>query len=143
MGPRGLSVLERLLISLSARPPARPMVIWAIDPAEHGPGRVWRTDQPGWLTMNATAGEVTLRSPDNELLDQAEGPAAASFAEWTACGGSPQLRSAEYPERRHYGRYLRTMFDQLPSTSRRRKSDGAVKVALSNGRARVANSTAL
>lgn len=56
MGPRGLSVLERLLVRLSSRLPTRPVVIWAIEPVEHGPGRVWRTDQPGWLTMNATAG---------------------------------------------------------------------------------------
>jgi len=58
-----LSVLERLLIRLSPGWAPRDVVIWAIDPVEHGPGRVWRTDQPGWLTMNATAGEVTVRSP--------------------------------------------------------------------------------
>jgi hypothetical protein len=69
LGPRGLSVLERLLVNLRHRPPARPVVIWAIDPVEHGPGRVWRTDQPGWLATNATAGEITVRSPDIHLLE--------------------------------------------------------------------------
>jgi hypothetical protein len=110
MGPRGLSVLERLVIRLSGRPAIRPVLILAVDPVEHGPGRVWRTDQPGWLTMNATAGEVTARSPDNEIL--AGGAAAASFAGWTD-GGGPHVRSSDYPERRHFGRYLRAVFDQL------------------------------
>lgn len=110
-GPRGLSVLERLLIRLSARAPARPVVIWAIDPVEHGPGRVWRTDQPRWLTMNATAGEVTVLSPDDHLLPGRT--RAGSFAEWTAEGDVPPLEPADYPQRRHYGRYLRTVFDQL------------------------------
>ena len=111
MGPRGLSVLERLLIRLSRQPVVRPVVIWAVDAVEHGPGRVWRTDQPGWLTMNATAGEVTARSPDNGLL--ASSGAASSFAGWTEGGRGSAVRSADYPERRHYGRYLRAVFDQL------------------------------
>jgi hypothetical protein len=114
MGPRGLSVLERLLIRLAARPPAtRPVVIWAIDPVEHGPGRVWRTDQPEWLTMNATAGEVTVRSPDNALLPEGTATGAASFADWTTEAGGPHLLPTDYPERRHYGRYLRAVFDAL------------------------------
>jgi hypothetical protein len=113
MGPRGLSVLERLLITVSGRPPDRPVVIWAIDPVQHGPGRVWRTDQPGYLTMNATAGEVTVRSPDNELLGRREATAAVSFAEWTTWSDGAKPGSADYPQRRQYGSYLRAMFDQL------------------------------
>jgi hypothetical protein len=112
LGPRGLSVLERLLINMLGRPPARPVVIWAIDPVEHGPGRVWRTDQPDWLTTNATAGEITVRSPDNHLLDGATRTGASSFADWTVCE-TDQLHSADYPARRHYGRYLASVFDQL------------------------------
>jgi hypothetical protein len=113
LGPRGLSVLERLMVRLSHRPPARPVVVWAIEPVEHGPGRVWRTDQPGWLTMNATAGEVTVRSPDNHLMPAGTATAASSFVDWTADAPGPALDSADYPERRHYGCYLREMFDQL------------------------------
>lgn len=64
VGPRGLSVLERLLIRLRDEPPAGKVAIWAVDPVEHGSGRVWRTGQPAWLTTNATAAEVTVRSPD-------------------------------------------------------------------------------
>jgi uncharacterized NAD(P)/FAD-binding protein YdhS len=69
LGPRGLSVLERLLgqpAPPAAGPPGRDL---GDDPVEHGPGRVWRTDQPGWLATNATAGQITVRSPDNHLLE--------------------------------------------------------------------------
>lgn len=105
MGPRGLSVLERLLIRLGPAPPAGAVVIWAVDAVEHGPGRVWRTDQPEWLTMNATAGEVTVKSPDGHA-------GAASLTEWTGDGPSP-LRAVDYPPRRLYGEYLKDVFQQL------------------------------
>ena len=113
LGPRGLSVLERLIVRLSGRPPAGPVVIWAIDPVEHGPGRVWQSDQPAWLTTNASAGELTIRSPDNDPVALDAGTAGSSFADWTAVARGPTLNSADYPERRHYGCYLREVFDQL------------------------------
>jgi hypothetical protein len=117
MGPRGLSVLERLLVRLCGRAPVGGVVIWAIDGVEPGCGRVWRTDQPGWLTMNATAGEVTVLSPDNDVLGSDTPAGAPSFADWTsqAPDAGPHLQSAEYPDRRHYGRYLRNVFEQLRS----------------------------
>src|SRR4051794_4558425 len=80
MGPRGLSVLERLLITISVRPPERPVVIWAIDPVQHGPGRVWRTDQPRYLTVKATAGGGTGPAPDKEPLGRGGGKAARAGA---------------------------------------------------------------
>src|SRR5690349_495203 len=117
MGPRGLSVLERLLVRLCGRGPVGGVVIWAIDGVEHGCGRVWRTDQPEWLTMNATAGEVTVLSPDNDVLGADTPAGAPSFADWTSQtpDAGPHLHSAEYPDRRHYGRYLRDVFEQLRS----------------------------
>jgi hypothetical protein len=114
MGPRGLSVLERLLIRLRDRPRPGPVVIWTVDPVEHGPGRVWRTTQPWWLTMNATAGEVTVHSPDTQLPGEGF-VAPRALSDWT---GSPAYRDepmegVDYPPRRVYGEYLRDMFRQL------------------------------
>ena len=63
--------------------------------------------------MNATAGEVTVRSPDNTLFPADTAAAAASFAGWTSSTGDRELLAADYPERRHYGRYLRAVFDGL------------------------------
>ncbi|MGW1926670.1 FAD/NAD(P)-binding protein [Streptomyces massasporeus] len=45
MGPRGLSVLERLAARCAETPPARPIEVFAVDPYEAGAGRIWRTDQ--------------------------------------------------------------------------------------------------
>jgi hypothetical protein len=114
VGPRGLSVLERLLVRLRQNPAAADVVIWAIDPVEHGPGRVWRTTQPTCLTMNATASEVTLQSPDSHVA----GPDLGDFdslATW--CRGADERRPAfgpvDYPPRRVYGEYLKDVFDRL------------------------------
>jgi hypothetical protein len=100
LGPRGLSVLERLIVRLRRQPPVRDVVIWAVDPTEHGPGRVWRTDQPDCLAMNATAGELTVRSPDSSL------PGSA-FAPWAVTD------PLDCPPRATYGRYLRDTFRRL------------------------------
>src|SRR3954469_3412313 len=93
VGPRGLSVVERLVIRARTA-----VTVWAIDSVEHGSGRVWRTDQPEWFTMNATAGEVTVASPDGHL---------DGFVEWS--GYAP----TDYPPRRVYGEYLHDMFRRL------------------------------
>lgn len=105
VGPRGLSVVERLIIHLRATPPRTPVTIWAVDSVEHGSGRVWRTSQPDWFTMNATAGEVTAVSPDSHLGD-------LGLVEWSARTSTP-LSPVDYPPRRTYGAYLRDIFRRL------------------------------
>lgn len=63
-GPRGLSVLERLVALAAERfsgagtPPT--VVIHLIDPYPPGAGIVWRTDQPETLLMNTTIAEQTI-----------------------------------------------------------------------------------
>ncbi|WP_410606093.1 FAD/NAD(P)-binding protein [Amycolatopsis sp. lyj-109] len=115
LGPRGLSVLERLLVRLAARPgPA--VSIWVFDPGEPGAGRIWRPDQPEWFLMNTAAGEVSMYSGDAD-----DGPpragAGPSLHEWLAAGGAgPQwtdLGESGYAPRACYGRYLREVFDNL------------------------------
>ncbi|GAB3896816.1 hypothetical protein GCM10029964_078760 [Kibdelosporangium lantanae] len=94
VGPRGLSVVERLVLRARG-----PVTVWAIDSVEHGAGRVWRSDQPEWFTMNATAGEVTVASPDSRL---------DGFLDWSTTFGP-----TDYPPRRTYGAYLSAMFRRL------------------------------
>ncbi|MGW0480428.1 FAD/NAD(P)-binding protein [Nonomuraea sp. NPDC003214] len=103
VGPRGLAVVERLLVRLRERPPGRDVTIWAFDPAEHGAGRVWRSDQPPWFGANTTAGESTVLSPDGFLPEARFG----SLARW---GG---LAPDAYPPRALYGRYLAEVFAAL------------------------------
>ncbi|QFZ20876.1 FAD/NAD(P)-binding protein [Saccharothrix syringae] len=115
MGPRGLSVLERLLVRLAER--RGPAVsIWVFDPGEHGAGRIWRTDQPDWFLMNTPAGEVSMYSGDPD-----EGPpragAGPSLHEWLSAGRAgprwAELGQNGYAPRACYGRYLCDVFDNL------------------------------
>jgi hypothetical protein len=61
-GPRGISILERLGARLFGKRPVRPLTIYAVDADEVGSGRVWRSGQPRWLSMNNRSGEVTMFS---------------------------------------------------------------------------------
>lgn len=109
-GPRGISVLESLAVQLAASDPARPVRIHAVDGVEVGAGRVWRTDQDDWYTMNTVAGQITMYSgsPDGGPWRPGAGP---SLEEWsrTAPGEVP-LHTDGYATRRTYGRYLRSVY---------------------------------
>ncbi|MGW4649564.1 FAD/NAD(P)-binding protein [Kitasatospora sp. NPDC004289] len=115
MGPRGLSVLERMVSRLSAEPLSRPVRIYTVDPGEMGAGRVWRTDQSEWLLMNTAAGEVSLYSgePDEGPWRAGAGP---SLHEWLAADPAtyPELGSSNtYAPRRVYGRYLHDVYRRI------------------------------
>lgn len=113
LGPRGLSVVERLVVRLRRLPRAGRVVIWAVDPTEHGSGRVWRTGQAPWLATNATASELTMRSPDDSPHARDD-----SLLGWSAGQPDrPQLGPHDYPARRDYGRYLHHVFEQLRATA--------------------------
>lgn len=123
-GPRGLSVLERLAVLLSdSGTSPRPVRIYAVDDVEVGAGRVWRTDQDDWYTMNTVVGQVTMFSgePDGGRARPGAGP---SLGQWLADatpgrGDRPALGPDDFASRRDYGRYLRfvyrTITDELPS----------------------------
>ncbi|GAB1692272.1 FAD/NAD(P)-binding protein [Krasilnikovia sp. M28-CT-15] len=108
MGPRGLSVLERLLARLAEQPTGAHVRIWAFDPARHGAGRIWRPDQPDWYLMNTVAGEVTMYSggPDSGPPRAGAGP---SLHQWLAAHPDPRwsrLGENDYAPRSVYGSYL-------------------------------------
>ncbi|AUG80607.1 hypothetical protein CFP65_5930 [Kitasatospora sp. MMS16-BH015] len=123
MGPRGLSVLERLVVRLAeeaaeavakAHQP-RPVRIFTIDPAEHGAGRVWRTDQSEWLLMNTAAGEVSLYSGDADQGPWRAG-AGPSLHQWLISQPEryPDLASPNvYAPRRVYGTYLSDVYQRI------------------------------
>ncbi|MEV0603011.1 FAD/NAD(P)-binding protein [Streptomyces sp. NPDC050315] len=122
-GPRGLSVLERLAVRLAAPELADRIVrIHVIDAVEMGAGRIWRTDQDEWFTMNTVVGQVTMYSgvPDGGPARPGAGP---SLGEWIAQRaeehGEPLLGPDDYASRRRYGQYLRAVHrsiaDHLPA----------------------------
>ena len=121
-GPRGLTVLERL-VALAAkrvadadsRGSAEPaLVIHLIDPYPPGAGIVWRTDQPETLLMNTTIGEQTV-FPDQscDFLDAEDEPTGPSMAEWYRENGGTEPVDSTFPSRALYGRYLRDAYTRI------------------------------
>ncbi|WP_125616082.1 FAD/NAD(P)-binding protein [Specibacter cremeus] len=123
-GPRGTSVLERLLARIGAHGAPRRVAIHLVDPCEPGPGSVWRTGQSRHYLMNTQSFFPTL-VPDRGV--DAPALAGASFDDWRdaqRANPSPRLSAADrdelatlastdFPSRPLYGRYLQWTFEQL------------------------------
>ncbi|MFW9098378.1 FAD/NAD(P)-binding protein [Corynebacterium striatum] len=60
MGPRGISVVERLAAHLYTLEEIPQLTLHLIDDAQLGAGRIWDTEQTQTLCMNTLAGAVTL-----------------------------------------------------------------------------------
>ena len=110
-GPRGLSVLERLVtIGSTMDEPPSSLVVEVVDPYEPGAGRIWRSDQSGALLMNTVIGQITIFGHDPADPEEDAGP---SFYEWLQEQPDPELRALEpngYAPRRVYGMYLDAAF---------------------------------
>nr|BDI54816.1 nitrosuccinate synthase [Streptomyces sp.] len=127
VGPRGLSVLER--ICANAAGTARPVTVHLVDPYPPGPGAVWRTGQPGELLMNTVASQVTLFTDDSVdcVGPSVPGPSLYAWARMVAqdTAGHPLQVVAEarrlgpdsYPTRAFHGHYLEWVFRHLLRTA--------------------------
>lgn len=104
-GPRGISVLERLLSRISQRP-STAVTIHLIDPFEPGPGRVWQVEQSPLYLMNTPAYFPTAVPADGGYNG------TASFAQWRT-EALPDMHDTAYPTRAQYGAYLRATYAQL------------------------------
>ncbi|WP_267242611.1 FAD/NAD(P)-binding protein [Streptomyces sp. PR69] len=116
-GPRGISVLERLAARLAdGELGDRAVRIYAVDAVEVGAGRIWRTDQDDWFTMNTVVGQVTMYSggPDGGPARPGAGP---SLGEWikerAERHGEPERGPDDYASRRRYGQYLRSVYASI------------------------------
>ncbi|MEU5210750.1 FAD/NAD(P)-binding protein [Streptomyces sp. NPDC020742] len=142
-GPRGTSIVERILANVPTLYGDRPLDLHLVDPYPPGAGRTWRTDQPGLLWMNSAAEQVTLY-PD-ESVDCAgpprPGPTTAGWLD-------APLHDGGYAARRDQGRYLRHFFETVTrarpasvrlhlhrarATDLRRTPDGRQLVVLDGG----------
>lgn len=126
-GPRGLSLLERLVARERVAPRWNRLTVHVVDPDPPGAGRVWRLSQSRHLLMNTVASQVTVFTDPSVRI---AGPLAAgpSLYAWAkalvdiaeASGSSapddPALCEARalgpdtYPTRALYGQYLRWAF---------------------------------
>lgn len=135
LGPRGISVVERLAASLE---PGTELTLHLIDDAAHGAGRVWDTAQTRTLCMNTLSAAVTLFTEPgasvtgpvvegpilHEWIEHLRGdpvdpahaqllaehpPAPETIGDFAAelAGTRPESN----PSRALYGAYLRWVFD--------------------------------
>lgn len=131
VGPRGLSVLERLCANVRHLAPDTPLTVHVVDPYPPGPGRVWRTEQSPYLLMNTVASQVTMFTDDSVEMDGPVVP-GPSLYEWAravaatgAASGHPEAVLAEarrtgpntYPSRAFYGHYLTWAFQRVCETA--------------------------
>ncbi|WP_405978967.1 3-carboxy-cis,cis-muconate cycloisomerase [Streptomyces sp. NBC_00158] len=120
VGPRGLSLLERLCANARLLPEDARVTVHLVDPAEQGPGRVWATGQDRRLLMNTVASQVTVFSDASVTMagPVEPGPSLYAWARDLASGAEPapgpevlaearELTPDSYPSRAFYGAYLR------------------------------------
>ena len=125
-GPRGTSVLERLLANWVPAGPDATLHIDVIDPYPAGPGHVWQPGQSRLYLMNTQSFYPTVIPEDPDLARplaghtfdrwrelQEERPHPALTAEERA--EIAGLASADFPSRALYGRYLRSTLEELLS----------------------------
>ena len=163
-GPRGTSVLERLLANVAAAGTeaaagAVRLHIDVIDPYPAGSGHVWQPEQSRLYLMNTQSFYPTLIPEDPAL---AKPVAGSTFDQWRArqqheplpgltgdeLAELAVLASTDFPSRALYGRYLRSMLDELTANapdgvtiefhettalSVRRAGDGMFDVGLATG----------
>ncbi|UZX01915.1 FAD/NAD(P)-binding protein [Arthrobacter sp. CDRTa11] len=125
-GPRGTSVLERLLAHRAAHGGAAPLHIDMVDPYPAGPGHVWQPGQSRLYLMNTQSFYPTVIPEDPQLAPAISG---TTFDQWrnrqqhhplpslTAEEKAElaALTSRDFPSRALYGRYLRSTLEELTS----------------------------
>ena len=168
-GPRGTSVLERLLAHAAAAGRSMRLHIDVVDPYPAGPGHVWQPDQSRLFLMNTQSFYPTLIPQDPSLPAPVAG---TTFDQWRlkqrrdplpalSTGELAELavlEATDFPSRALYGRYLRSTLDELlgkapggvtvdfhetSALSVRPAGDGGFDVGLATGAAIRANSVVL
>jgi uncharacterized NAD(P)/FAD-binding protein YdhS len=112
IGPRGISVIERISARMHGRKARRPVLIYAIDDVEVGCGKIWRTDQPDWLIMNTRCRNATMfpHQMETESPLHAERP---TFMEWWQRVDRNFPGSSGFAPRGLYGKYLKYVLDLI------------------------------
>ncbi|MGO4253089.1 FAD/NAD(P)-binding protein [Paenarthrobacter sp. TAF1] len=130
-GPRGTSVLERLLANWAAkRAEGAALQVHVVDPYPAGSGHVWQPEQSRLYLMNTQSFYPTLIPEDSGLAAPLAG---GSFDQWREArrrdgaglndaemAELATLESHDFPSRALYGRYLRQTLAGLLE----RKPDG-------------------
>ena len=125
-GPRGTSVLERLLANWVPAGPDATLHIDVVDPYPAGPGHVWQPGQSRLYLMNTQSFYPTIIPEDPDLARPLAGHTFDRWRELQRDQPHPGLTaeeraelsglaSADFPSRALYGRYLRSTLEELLS----------------------------
>ncbi|TFW16548.1 FAD/NAD(P)-binding protein [Duganella callida] len=143
MGPRGLSVFERLAAAAVSRQLS--LDVHLIEPGECGPG-VHSPQQPPYLLINTLASQVTMFPAPGAVRD-APVCATPSLTEWVRLRGA-QVADGDYLPRSVLGEYLAWVYRQIAAAlpagvalchhraraaDLRRLADGRCEVVLDGG----------
>lgn len=114
-GPRGLSVLERLAALMLMDAPLKQVMVYLIDSAQMGSGRVWRTDQPRHYVMNTVAEEVSSFSGplDDGPIRPGAGP---SLAQWWSSVDPAYPGPNAYAPRAVHGEYMQFVLSTIEAS---------------------------
>lgn len=126
VGPRGLSVLERIVENVRVRTDMR-VVLHLFEPNRFGSGAVWRTDQSPHLLMNVIASQITGFSDETVKIEGpvSPGPSLHAWSIKVAAGEidvmypEEVLREAAavdadtYCRRSFYGHYLEWAYREI------------------------------
>jgi hypothetical protein len=123
-GPRGTSVLERLLANWSPAGPGSTLHIDVVDPYPAGPGHVWQPGQSRLYLMNTQSFYPTVVPEGPELAPPLAGTTFDRWRELQRSSPHPALTAeeraelaalgaADFPSRALYGRYLRSTVEEL------------------------------
>ncbi|WP_312182053.1 FAD/NAD(P)-binding protein [Arthrobacter sp.] len=128
-GPRGISVLDRLLARYLELPDRPALEIRMVDPFDPGPGHVWRTGQSRLFLMNTPCLFPTVAPAPGDGF--APSVAGLSFGEWArrmsvdpapalSAGDREEiarLEAGDFPSRAVYGRYLEWTYARLAAAA--------------------------
>jgi len=118
LGPRGLSVLDRIIAYARNDEAAKPLELYLFDSREFGPG-CHTTDQSGHLLVNTVACQMTQFS-DDTVRDAGPLLYGPSFFDWLSRTGKPSVKDGDgglernaYYSRALFGDYLRWVFEYM------------------------------
>ena len=112
-GPRGISVLDRLIENFKNE--EIKIKIHIFDRFKVGGGKVWDTNQNENLLMNTLPEELTIFSETNKAMPGKSNIEKLTFKQWIE-KNKKNIDSKLYQPRRFYGEYLKYAFNQLASS---------------------------
>lgn len=116
-GPRGMSVLERIMARLNQDAPEEKIKLIVVDERHLGQGRIWDSLQSKNYLMNTLSTEISAFSGLGDVSAAKPG-AGPSFAQWWKSVHDDFDFYQGYAPRRYYGEYLnfvwKTILDHTP-----------------------------